>query len=89
MLIATAGRLRPRHGLALQSAPSGRGGGVSTAVNDPEAGRAFRFVRRAYADGVAELVYAFDDGPRAGRAHRHSCRAGALPPAGRPFDAAT
>jgi len=36
---------------------------VSTAVNDPKQARAFRFVRRAYADGVAELVYAFDDGP--------------------------
>ncbi len=36
---------------------------MSTAVNDPKQARAFRFVRRAYADGVAELVYAFDDGP--------------------------
>jgi len=36
---------------------------VSTAVNDPKQAHAFRFVRRAYADGVAELVYAFDDGP--------------------------
>jgi len=30
---------------------------------DPRAARAFRFVRRGYADGVASLVYAFDDGP--------------------------
>ena len=29
---------------------------------DPRAARTFRFVRRGYADGVAELVYAFDDG---------------------------
>ncbi len=30
---------------------------------DPRAARQFRFVRRHYAEGVAELVYAFDDGP--------------------------
>ena len=30
---------------------------------DPRQAAAFRFVRHAYADGVAELVYAFDDGP--------------------------
>ena len=30
---------------------------------DPRAARTFRFVRRRYADGQAELVYAFDDGP--------------------------
>ncbi len=30
---------------------------------DPRQARAFRFVRREYADGVASLVYAFDDGP--------------------------
>jgi len=31
---------------------------------DPRAARSFRFVRRSYAaDGQAELVYAFDDGP--------------------------
>ncbi len=30
---------------------------------DPRAAQAFRFVRRHYANGVAELVYAFDDGP--------------------------
>jgi hypothetical protein len=29
---------------------------------DPRQAKAFRFVRCAYADGVAELVYAFDDG---------------------------
>jgi hypothetical protein len=29
---------------------------------DPCTARAFRFVRRDYADGVASLVYAFDDG---------------------------
>src|SRR4051812_5427689 len=30
---------------------------------DPRKAERFRFVRRAYADGVATLVYAFDDGP--------------------------
>ncbi|MEO5558841.1 MAG: UDP-N-acetyl-alpha-D-muramoyl-L-alanyl-L-glutamate epimerase [Dokdonella sp.] len=30
---------------------------------DPRSAKAFRFVRRDYADGVASLVYAFDDGP--------------------------
>ena len=30
---------------------------------DPRTARAFRFVRREFADGVASLVYAFDDGP--------------------------
>lgn len=30
---------------------------------DPRTAKAFRFVRRDYADGVASLVYAFDDGP--------------------------
>jgi len=30
---------------------------------DPRAAQAFRFVRRHYVNGVAELVYAFDDGP--------------------------
>ncbi|HET6586668.1 MAG TPA: UDP-N-acetyl-alpha-D-muramoyl-L-alanyl-L-glutamate epimerase [Oleiagrimonas sp.] len=33
------------------------------ALNDPRQAQAFRFVRANYADGVAELVYAFDDGP--------------------------
>lgn len=32
-------------------------------LSDPRQARAFRFVRRDYIDGVAELVYAFDDGP--------------------------
>jgi hypothetical protein len=30
---------------------------------DPRAAQSFRFVRHSYADGVADLVYAFDDGP--------------------------
>ncbi len=30
---------------------------------DPRQAARFRFIRRGYADGVAELVYAFDDGP--------------------------
>jgi len=30
---------------------------------DPRQARAFRFVRREFADGAATLVYAFDDGP--------------------------
>ena len=30
---------------------------------DPRKAGRFRFVRRAYSDGVAALVYAFDDGP--------------------------
>ncbi|MDN5924956.1 MAG: endonuclease domain-containing protein, partial [Xanthomonadales bacterium] len=30
---------------------------------DPRQAKTFRFVRRHYAHGVAELVYAFDDGP--------------------------
>ncbi|MBO9663781.1 UDP-N-acetyl-alpha-D-muramoyl-L-alanyl-L-glutamate epimerase [Dokdonella sp.] len=33
------------------------------ALADPRAAGAFRFVRRDYADGVAALAYAFDDGP--------------------------
>ena len=33
------------------------------ALADPRNARAFRFARRDYADGVASLVYAFDDGP--------------------------
>ncbi|MCE5232757.1 MAG: UDP-N-acetyl-alpha-D-muramoyl-L-alanyl-L-glutamate epimerase [Mizugakiibacter sp.] len=33
------------------------------ALTDPRQAQAFRFVRCGYADGVAELVYAFDDGP--------------------------
>ncbi len=34
-----------------------------TGVPDPRRAQTFRFVRCGYADGVAELVYAFDDGP--------------------------
>lgn len=33
------------------------------ALADPRRAQVFRFVRCAYADGAAELVYAFDDGP--------------------------
>jgi UDP-N-acetyl-alpha-D-muramoyl-L-alanyl-L-glutamate epimerase len=33
------------------------------ALSDPRQAQAFRFVRCGYADGVAELVYAFDQGP--------------------------
>ncbi|HEY3520168.1 MAG TPA: endonuclease domain-containing protein [Rhodanobacteraceae bacterium] len=33
------------------------------ALVDPRQAQAFRFIRCGYADGVAELVYAFDDGP--------------------------
>ncbi len=32
-------------------------------LSDPRAARSFRFVRRTYSGGIAELVYAFDDGP--------------------------
>ena len=32
-------------------------------LGDPRRAERFRFVRRAYAEGVASLVYAFDDGP--------------------------
>ena len=32
-------------------------------LGDPRKAERFRFVRRVYADGVASLVYAFDDGP--------------------------
>lgn len=32
-------------------------------LTDPRQAQAFRFVRSSYADGVAELVYAYDDGP--------------------------
>jgi hypothetical protein len=32
-------------------------------MGDPRQAKTFRFVRCGYADGVAELVYAFDDGP--------------------------
>jgi hypothetical protein len=36
---------------------------VSVSPTDPRQAQTFRFVRRDYADGVASLVYAFDDGP--------------------------
>lgn len=32
-------------------------------MNNPREARTFRFIRRDYAEGVASLVYAFDDGP--------------------------
>ncbi|HKZ10427.1 MAG TPA: UDP-N-acetyl-alpha-D-muramoyl-L-alanyl-L-glutamate epimerase [Rhodanobacteraceae bacterium] len=35
-----------------------------TSLADPRSAQAFRFVRCGYAGGVAELVYAFDDGPQ-------------------------
>jgi hypothetical protein len=34
-----------------------------TPLANPRSAQAFRFVRCGYAEGVAELVYAFDDGP--------------------------
>ncbi|MCC7255209.1 MAG: endonuclease domain-containing protein, partial [Dokdonella sp.] len=34
-----------------------------TNLADPRGARAFRFIRRSLVDGVASLVYAFDDGP--------------------------
>jgi hypothetical protein len=34
-----------------------------TVPADPRQAQVFRFVRHGFADGVAELVYAFDDGP--------------------------
>jgi hypothetical protein len=34
-----------------------------TGLPDPRQAQVFRFVRHRFADGVAELVYAFDDGP--------------------------
>ncbi|HET7266803.1 MAG TPA: UDP-N-acetyl-alpha-D-muramoyl-L-alanyl-L-glutamate epimerase [Oleiagrimonas sp.] len=36
---------------------------MNAPLKDPRQAQAFRFVRHRYADGVAELVYAFDDGP--------------------------
>jgi hypothetical protein len=33
-----------------------------TTLTDPRKAQAFRFVRHTYTDGVAELVYAFDNG---------------------------
>src|SRR5688500_11378056 len=32
-------------------------------MNNPREAHSFRFIRRDYADGVASLAYAFDDGP--------------------------
>jgi hypothetical protein len=34
-----------------------------SALSDPREAQAFRFVRRTYSNGEAQLVYAFDDGP--------------------------
>jgi UDP-N-acetyl-alpha-D-muramoyl-L-alanyl-L-glutamate epimerase len=34
-----------------------------SALSDPRTAKTFRFVRHRYSDGVAELIYAFDDGP--------------------------
>jgi hypothetical protein len=36
---------------------------VTATLNDPRGSGRFRFVRHGFSDGVAELVYAFDDGP--------------------------
>jgi hypothetical protein len=36
---------------------------VRHGISDPRQAQVFRFVRCGYADGVAELVYAFDEGP--------------------------
>lgn len=36
---------------------------MNVPLTDPRQAQAFRFVRHRYADGVAELIYAFDDGP--------------------------
>ena len=36
---------------------------ATPALTDPRSAQAFRFVRATYADGEAQLVYAFDDGP--------------------------
>ncbi|HEX7341848.1 MAG TPA: UDP-N-acetyl-alpha-D-muramoyl-L-alanyl-L-glutamate epimerase [Rhodanobacteraceae bacterium] len=36
---------------------------MTAILTDPRKAERFRFVRHAYAGGVAELVYAFDDGP--------------------------
>ncbi len=55
---------------------------------DPRQARAFRFVRCAFADGEATLVYAFDDGPELVETIRFP-NAPALPPARQAaFDAA-
>src|SRR5690606_13035933 len=61
------GRLRLRHGQQLQPARAAAGGrpGMSAVRFDRDAVRAFRFVRCGFdaGRGVAELVYALDDGP--------------------------
>jgi hypothetical protein len=36
---------------------------VTATLTDPRGSERFRFVRHAFTDGVAELVYAFDEGP--------------------------
>src|SRR5699024_2994384 len=36
---------------------------MNAPLKDPREAQAFRFVRHGYADGEAELAYAFDDGP--------------------------
>ncbi len=55
---------------------------------DPRQARAFRFLRCAFADGEARLVYAFDDGPELVEIIRFP-DAPALPPTRQPaFDAA-
>src|SRR6185437_7582890 len=57
-------RLRRIDGLALQFAVTRRDGNHRmNTLADPRQAQVFRFVRCDYADGVAELVYAFDAGP--------------------------
>ncbi len=59
-----------------------------TPAADPRSARAFRFVRCGYADGVAELVYAFDDGPELIERIRFPEPPGLSAEARRAFDAA-
>ena len=59
-----------------------------TPLADPRSARAFRFVRCGYADGVAELVYAFDDGPELIERIRFPEPPGLSAEARRAFDAA-
>src|SRR5690348_13725654 len=57
-------RLRRIDVIALQPARACRSGDPRmTPLADPRSAQSFRFVRCGYAGGVAELVYAFDDGP--------------------------
>lgn len=57
-------------------------------LRDPREAKAFRFVRCGFADGLAELVYAFDDGPELIEKIRFP-DASVLPPERQPaFDAA-